>query len=132
MDSALNSAIYQVYETLAEKEILLKYSLVDDWPFGRFDQLMPSQYGFTVKSHRIEIYGYCQDRMQRPEEIVQESDPPQGSGIVLMSLPFRLLNNFSVYRRHGLSVWTACICRKMRNYAIPLDKSFRQSYSICK
>lgn len=91
------STIYRVCETLVEKGILLKSSLIDDGiaryeylktehthhaiclrcnkifpiddcPFGQFDQLMQSKYGFTVKSHRIEIYGYCQDCMQRQEE----------------------------------------------------------------
>lgn len=83
------STVYRTCETLAEKGILLKSNLtddgvaryeylksehthhaiclgcnkiipIDDCPFGQFDQIMKSKYGFNVKSHRIEIYGYCQ------------------------------------------------------------------------
>lgn len=88
------SAVYRICETLAEKGLLLKSNLtdsgvaryeyqksehihhaiclgcnkiipIDDCPFGQFDQLMKSKYGFDVKSHRIEIYGYCQDCMRK-------------------------------------------------------------------
>ena len=82
------STVYRTCETMAEKGILLKSNLtedgvtryeypraehvhhaiclgcsriipIDDCPFGQFDQLMQSKYDFSVKSHQIEIYGYC-------------------------------------------------------------------------
>ena len=83
------STIYRTCETLAESGLLLKSNLtddgiaryesrsghvhhaiclgcgriipIDDCPFGQFDQLMESKYGFEVSTHRIEIYGYCSD-----------------------------------------------------------------------
>lgn len=84
------STVYRTCETLAEKGILLKSNFtddgmaryeflesghrhhaiclgcnriipIDDCPFGQFDRLMKSKYGFDVKSHRIEIYGYCRE-----------------------------------------------------------------------
>lgn len=84
------STVYRTCETLAKKDILLKSNFTDDGiaryeycqsghvhhaiclgcnkiipindcPFGKFDQVMKSKYGFDVKSHRIEIYGYCHD-----------------------------------------------------------------------
>lgn len=90
------STVYRTCETLTDKGILLKsnftddgmarYELlksghihhaiclgcnkiipIDDCPFGQFDQLMWSKYGFDVKRHRIEIYGYCQDCLRRRE-----------------------------------------------------------------
>ena len=91
------STIYRACETLAENGLLLKSNLtddgiaryeylksehvhhaiclgsnniipLDDCPFGQFDQLMKSKYGFDVTSHRIEIYGYCQDCRQRKKK----------------------------------------------------------------
>ena len=32
---------------------------IDDCPFGEFDKLLRSKYGFDVKSHSLEIYGLC-------------------------------------------------------------------------
>lgn len=32
---------------------------IDECPFGEFDKLMESKYAFDVKSHKLEIYGYC-------------------------------------------------------------------------
>lgn len=87
------STVYRTCETMAQKGILLKSNLmddgvaryeflkkehthhaiclgcgrifpVDDCPFGEFDRLMRSKYDFAVKSHRIEIYGYCHDCRQ--------------------------------------------------------------------
>lgn len=84
------STIYRTCETLAQKGILLKSTLmtdgkaryefhcdehrhhavcmdchkiipIDDCPFGDFSELMKSKYDFDVQSHRIEILGYCQD-----------------------------------------------------------------------
>lgn len=84
------STVYRTCETMVDKGILLKSNLmddglsryeyskakhshhaiclgcnkifcIDDCPFGRFDELMQSKYDFEVKSHRIEIYGYCHD-----------------------------------------------------------------------
>jgi Fur family transcriptional regulator, ferric uptake regulator len=84
------STVYRTCETLAQKSILLKSNFIDDGvaryeylktkhthhaiclgcnkiisiddcPFGKFDQLMQSKYDFDVKSHRVEIYGYCHD-----------------------------------------------------------------------
>lgn len=84
------STIYRTCETLTEKGLLLKVNLtddgvaryeymksehthhaiclgcnriipIDDCPYGQFDQIMKSKYGFSVKSHHIEIYGYCQE-----------------------------------------------------------------------
>lgn len=88
------STVYRTCETLADKNILLKSNLtddglsrdeypktphshhaiclgcnkiisIDDCPFGRFDELMRSKYGFDVKKHRIEIHGYCHDCNER-------------------------------------------------------------------
>ncbi len=88
------STVYRTCETLSEKNILLKSNLTDDGvaryefsnsehihhaiclgcnkiipindcPFGQFDRIMKSKYGFEVKSHRIEIYGYCQSCSQK-------------------------------------------------------------------
>ncbi len=88
------STVYRTCETLAEKGILLKSNFtddgmaryeflrskhthhaiclgcnkiipIDDCPFGQFDQLMKAKYGFDVESHRIEIYGYCRDCIQK-------------------------------------------------------------------
>lgn len=84
------STVYRSCETMAEKGLLLKSNLtddgtaryevrrtehvhhaiclacnrifpIDDCPFGEFDRLMRTKYGFDVKSHRIEIYGYCRE-----------------------------------------------------------------------
>jgi Fur family transcriptional regulator, ferric uptake regulator len=91
------STVYRTCETLAQKGILLKSNFIDDGaaryeylktehthhaiclgcnkiisiddcPFGKFDQLMQSKYDFDVKSHRIEIYGYCHDCKQNKNE----------------------------------------------------------------
>lgn len=88
------STVYRTCETLAQNGILLKSNLtedgvaryeylksnhihhaiclgcnkiipIDDCPFGQFDRLMESKYGFDVKSHRIEIYGYCRECRQK-------------------------------------------------------------------
>jgi len=82
------STVYRTCETLAKKGVVLKSNLIDDsktryeyhtiehrhhavcidchkiipiddCPFGEFDKLMKSKYEFDVKSHRLEIYGYC-------------------------------------------------------------------------
>ncbi len=84
------STIYRTCETLTNKGILLKSNLstdgraryelcceehrhhaicmdchkiipIDDCPFGEFSKLMESKYDFDVKSHKIEIFGYCQE-----------------------------------------------------------------------
>ncbi len=91
------STVYRTCETLSQKGILLKSNLIDDGvaryeyletehihhaiclgckkifpiedcPFGQFDKLMQSKYDFDVKSHRIEIYGYCHDCKQKQKE----------------------------------------------------------------
>lgn len=91
------STVYRTCETLTEKGILLKSNLtddgvaryeymksehthhaiclgcnkiipIDDCPYGQFDQIMKSKYGFSVKSHHIEIYGYCQECSQKEEK----------------------------------------------------------------
>ena len=92
------STIYRTCETLAESGLLLKSNLTDDGiaryeyrksehvhhaiclgcgriipindcPFGQFDRLMESKYGFEVSSHRLEIYGYCSEcRKQEKKE----------------------------------------------------------------
>jgi Fur family ferric uptake transcriptional regulator len=82
------STVYRTCETLAEKGVVQKSNLIEDGraryefagishrhhavcmechdiisiedcPFGQFDELMESKYDFDVKSHSIEIYGYC-------------------------------------------------------------------------
>ena len=82
------STVYRTCETLAAKGIVLKSNLledgkaryeipglshkhhavcvechdiisIEDCPFGQFDALMESKYDFNVKSHNLEIYGYC-------------------------------------------------------------------------
>jgi Fur family ferric uptake transcriptional regulator len=82
------STVYRTCETLAEKGVVQKSNLIEDGkaryefagishrhhavcmachdiisiedcPFGQFDALMESKYDFDVKSHSIEIYGYC-------------------------------------------------------------------------
>ena len=82
------STVYRTCETLTERGIVLKSNLledgraryeipgvnhkhhavciechdiisIEDCPFGQFDALMESKYDFDVKSHSIEIYGYC-------------------------------------------------------------------------
>lgn len=87
------STVYRTCEIMADKGILLKSNLtddgltryespktqhihhaiclgcnrifsIDDCPFGQFDELMQSKYDFEVKSHRIEIYGYCHECKQ--------------------------------------------------------------------
>jgi Fur family ferric uptake transcriptional regulator len=84
------STIYRTCETLMQKGIISKSNLiddgktryeycfmehrhhaicmdchkiipVDDCPFGDFDKLMESKLDFDVKSHKLEIYGYCHD-----------------------------------------------------------------------
>jgi Fur family ferric uptake transcriptional regulator len=91
------STVYRTCETLTEKGILSKVNLtddgvaryeymksehthhaiclgcnkiipIDDCPYGQFDQIMKSKYGFDVKSHHIEIYGYCQDCIRKKEK----------------------------------------------------------------
>lgn len=84
------STIYRTCETLTQKGIVLKSNLlgdgrtryeyhgsehrhhavcmdchriiaIDDCPFGDFDQLMKTKFCFDVKSHKLEIYGYCHE-----------------------------------------------------------------------
>lgn len=84
------STIYRTCETLSRKGIMSKSNIlddgktryeyhseehrhhaicmdchkiiaVDDCPFGDFDQLMKTKFCFDVKSHKLEIYGYCCD-----------------------------------------------------------------------
>lgn len=90
------STVYRACETLSQNGILIKTNLtddgvaryefareqhvhhaiclscnkifpIDDCPFGTFDQLMMDKYGFTVKSHRLEIYGYCRECRSKKE-----------------------------------------------------------------
>ncbi|MVB09389.1 Zinc-specific metallo-regulatory protein [Caprobacter fermentans] len=91
------STVYRTCETLTGKGILLKMNLtddgvaryeymksehthhaiclgcnkimpIDDCPYGQFDLIMKSKYGFNVKSHHIEIYGYCKECSQKDEK----------------------------------------------------------------
>jgi Fur family transcriptional regulator, ferric uptake regulator len=91
------STVYRTCETLAQKGIVQKSNFVedgkaryeyhdidhrhhavcmqchniisiDDCPFGQFDELMESKYGFDVKSHNLEIYGYCRDCKRKQAE----------------------------------------------------------------
>ncbi|SHH74433.1 Fur family transcriptional regulator, ferric uptake regulator [Sporobacter termitidis DSM 10068] len=91
------STIYRTCETLSQKGLLYKSNFVedgkaryeypgkqhkhhavcmnchniisiDDCPFGEFDEVMKSKYHFDVKSHSIEIYGYCSDcKLKQPQ-----------------------------------------------------------------
>lgn len=91
------STVYRTCETLAGKGLLHKVNLtddgvaryeymksehthhaiclgcnkiipIDDCPYGQFDQIMESKYGFDVKSHHIEIYGYCHECSQKGQK----------------------------------------------------------------
>lgn len=100
------STIYRACVTMANKGILLKSNLtgdsvtryeypkaehihhaiclcchrifpIGDCPFGQFDELMHSKYDFDVKSHRIEIYGYCHDCLQALKNKSSETIKPK-------------------------------------------------------
>lgn len=87
-ESISMSTVYRTCETLSSKGIVLKSNLledgkaryelpsaghkhyavcmgchdilsIEDCPFGKFDELMGNKYDFDVKSHSLEIYGYC-------------------------------------------------------------------------
>lgn len=58
-----NKAVYEIYHDEHHHHLLCikcrKMLPIEGCPLEGYEKLLESQFGFTVKGHNLEVYGYC-------------------------------------------------------------------------
>lgn len=60
-----NKAVYELYNNQHRHHLLCikcrKLLTVEGCPLEEYEKILENRFGFTVKGHNLEVYGYCND-----------------------------------------------------------------------